>query len=283
MRPLWLVLILIIVSVAVPFIAQTKPSKFPDPTAQALNDFIVAHKWWIMAPLISTSVIITSWSGFFAEPRAKRRVIREAILEDMRSELFSNEKTDLRITIFRKANWWTARLIWCQILFRTCQRRLARQKKSTRMKMSKIFAYRFVHITQRLGTEFSNSRTFFHYNPETKADCESVAAHVMQTGEVVTKRDLPDMRGYDTKSFSLDEPLPESVEIYLRETYATPSTLKRLHVAALHFHAVPLVSPKTSARIGVLVIDSVQTSCPFKEPGVQRRIDNYATMLNRTL
>ncbi len=282
-RPLWLVVILTLVTIATAFFAQVKPAKYPDPIQQALNDFAFTHKWWIIAALITVSVIINSWGGFFAEPRGKLRRIREAILEDMRSELFDNEKTELRITIFRKANWWMARYIWVQVFIMTCNRRARGRKKSTRMKPRKIFQYRFVHITQRIGTEYNNSGTFFHYNPATREDCESVASHVMQTGDVVTKRDLPDIRALDLSALHLDGPMPAQVHTYLLETYSTPATVKRLHVIARHFHAVPLVNPKTSARVGVLVIDSVQERCPFDKPSVQRRIDDYATMLNRTL
>lgn len=283
MRSFFFFLINAALTAALVALPRLEARGFDDEVLNALYARALDLRLPLLIGIALVQVGLNTFGRYFIEPRKKKRKVRNAILEAMRQELFDNERRELRITIFKTAGFWVSAWIWLRIAFRAFHRLIRRKPWWLPMKWYKLYQYRFIYIEQRLGTEYTNSSTFFFYHPQTDSECEGLASKAIQRGESISTLNLPDISNCDLRAAENGGELPECVQDYMAKTFSSLQTLRRLNVKALHFHGEPLYNPDTGKPIGVLMIDSRQLNCALSGKKVPGRIQAYAKMLNHAI
>lgn len=254
-----------------------------NPTRDAIYQFVLGHRLQILVFVAVSNLFVATYPRIFVEPRKQRRAIRDAVMKAMRAELFKDEATELRITVFKKAGPVRSFFILCRVLMREAFHPKRREPDRIRIRLRQIAHYRFLRVEQRLGSQYPRSSTHFFYHLDTRDSCEGVAGQVMQTKSAITKRNLDPPSHEELLWLQQDGEVTPRVRTYMNETWANLRTLKRLNKRANHLHGEPLLDPRTSEQVGVLMIDSFQERSSFEGSKTPSRIKEYAKILNHAL
>jgi HJR/Mrr/RecB family endonuclease len=148
-----------------------------------------------------------------------------------------------------------------------------------------LFRGKYIVANERLGSEFSESRTYFYYSPDTRKKCQGVAGIVRQSLEVLVVNNLPDIEAIDLATIDMTKRKTTQVKEVLRymdEGHIRDfETLKRLHRRARHFYG-NILTDKVGDPKGVLVIDDTGAQSPFTEATVAK-LGFYTKLLSSAI
>lgn len=186
---------------------------------------------------------------------------RSAIMEEMADDLFDGNR-EIRITIFKEVGL-TKNILYHSIDF------LKQLKKG----IWELKWGRYIQVYQRVGWEIKNSRSRFFYSPNTKSECQGIAARVIQNLESIQIEYLPNINNLDLNEKDLKD---VKVKKYMERTYLDDfGTLKRLNAKAIHFKADAIYG-NNGRPVGVLVIDCLKGPSPFDND----KMNHFSSYLN---
>jgi hypothetical protein len=247
-----------------------------DGFAKTLCLFIYQNRLVISITLGLIFAIITGWKTLFY-PRKRAKEIRQRIMQAMLDELFDGDKNNYRITIFKNANLFRRLKIY-RIQIKECFKCWRRGEKIIHPKRGK-----YVYVWERLGTEHTNSKTFFYYDSETAKTCQGVAGAVMQGLSGIIVPDLPNLENIDLSTVNLNNNRSTTTRVvreYMREGYVNDfEALKRINKKARHIYGNILDNGEPK---GVLVIDSFLENS-FLSEAVISRLTYYAIIVGATM
>jgi len=258
-----------------PFVDQARINRYTDDDIRKhLYTFVLRYNLYLAVICGGLVAFAPALKDIFY-PREKNKQVREKIMETMMEELFGGQRQNVRITIFKDAGVFVHSWIYLRLL--AANIRAGRKWLPPRGK--------YVYVKERLGTEFSRSKTFFYYSPATRKKCHGVAGIVRQSLEVMILKNLPDIEGIDLRTLNMANkrsPDVRAVQDYIDQSYLRDfESLKRIHSPARHFYGSILQNNESPK--GVLVIDSVQNDCPFEDPLVLKRLSYYSSLFTPTM
>jgi hypothetical protein len=214
-------------------------------------------------------------SQWIIVPKKVKHETRGAILKIMLGNIFENRK-GIRITIFKDVWWIRVAGLWLKKNLRHPVIWYRGKSKYTFPKWGK-----YIQVSERVGSEYLKSKTYFYYSENTAKECEGIAAVVRQSNGEETAVDLPDINNIDLAKISLLETSTDAnrVKKYMKKGFINElETLKRIHVKARHFYATILVD-KRAKSVAVLVIDSDTQASPFNDV-VMSKINGYVELFS---
>jgi hypothetical protein len=258
--------------------------RFIEPTSgeegsvrRTISVFISDHRLPIAAGLIFLVAVLTAWKELIA-PRAKSKKLRQKIMGVLLEELCSGDKNNYRISIFRKAR--VLRRLHIYLIQAVDYWKAWRNGEKPAFLRGE-----YVYVSERLGTEHPNSKTFFHYTPDTARRCQGVAGACMQGLTDIAVTDLPNIDTLDLNTLDLKNKklgATKLVRDYMSRGYVSDiQTLRRLHKKSRHIYGNILNNLEGDPR-GVLVVDSFLDQ-PFLNEDVIKRLGHYATIIGATM
>lgn len=259
-----------------PFVDQSRIERHAeDGLRKHLYIFVYTYNLWIAVICGLIVAVIPAIKDIYY-PRQQHKIMRRKIMETMMQDLFGNNMGSVRITVFRDANMFRHALIYAKLLLENL--------KSNVWKLPRKGKY--IYIKERLGTEFTESKTFFYYSPETRKKCQGVAGVVRQSLEEIVVKNLPDIETIDLSTVNIkSRKSSDSKKVleYMDNGHVRDlETLKRIHVRAKHFYGNILQNSDGTPK-GVLVIDSTLPECAFEDPSVMEKLSNYLTLFTPTM
>jgi len=233
-------------------------------------------RFWIV-PTIAAIIILLDGISKYKTPSKLRHQFRKDMLKTMRKTIFNNDR-DVRVTIFRDA-WWIRVLLTC------VRKNFLHPVKLYQGRSQYTFPKKgkYIKVSERVGTEHSESNTYFFISNTTWRECEGVAAVARhENGEKVVN-DLPDIKNIDLFSLDLASGSAEAAIVtrYMEEGLVRDfEVLKRIHITARHVYAHVLLDSKAST-VAVLVIDSSADVTPFTEEN-KSKIGGYVELFTST-
>lgn len=206
-----------------------------------------------------------------------RRKLRHDLLAAISAEFFSDDRQQIRLTLFGKVGPVRSLYYFVVRFFGAIVRYLRRLPPDWPR-----ISQRYLRIFQRYGTEYRYSKTFFYYDPDTESGCEGIAARVFQTGRSIVVPDLPVLDKTLIRAIRDPRQSPREVQTYLHSTGSKLHTLKRLNVLARHL-AGEVIFDGEGEPVGVLMLDSTLSENPFDTSVMEDIRRRYMRLFQRLM
>lgn len=218
--------------------------------------------------ILSLSIVFIGSIDRLLLPRKYSTNLRKTIIDTMIKELFDDDALELRVTLFRDAgffrnNYYRAK---DKIGF-------IKNKSSSTISFKQLFAKQYLYVHQRVGVEYSKSKTYFSYSDKSHRDCQGIVGVVRHNLERVIVKDLPNIDNVSLDSVDLNRKrtsVVRDIRDYMAKTYISDfHTLKRLNKKARHYYGDVAYS-KSGEPVGVIVIDSFKDISPFSDDTINK-------------
>ena len=252
---------------------------------EIINNFLINHKLLIV---IILTVFISSVSIIdkLNYPFKSGKKIRKEIMKKMLKDLFYNDAKDIRITIFLDNSFLGNFLYSVKDFFISRFGRTIEYSKGKRKKnkyKDDGFLGKYMKVSERLGVEFPNSKTYFRYSADTQKHCQGVAGVIRHDMVALGVNNLPDIENLNLDSVDLKgrTSAASQVKDYMERCYIKDiETLKRLNRRSRHLYG-NILFDLDGEPIGVMMIDSLKEASPFNST-VNSDISLYIELIGKT-
>jgi len=234
-------------------------------------DFVYFNQFGVVlaCELIPASQIIL---GVLLYPRHYIKKRKERLVKNLFSELFKNDISHHRVTLFKEVNYPYA--IWryvCSLFYH-----LFRPKYFFRFKVHlRSFPapgnYLIVYIRQG---SYRNSRTMFRVEDDDVKKCQGIVGFCrFQKADTVLVCDLPDITNIDLEKVDLKSPKRNETKLvkeYMHKGHIrSMDVLKLLHLRARHF-LCSVIYKDTGVPWGMILVDSTEDKNPYPQETVEK-------------